>query len=315
MRQCSGVFSKQVQNESNCQERRLIARIKGGLGNQLFCYAAARRLALVNSAELVIDDVSGFVRDHRYRRQYSLDHFHIPVRKATPAERLEPLERYRRGLMKWSSRKKPFAQRRYVEQEGPDFDHRLLALRVNGPLYLDGLWTSEGYFRDVEQTVREDLRIIPPSDCLNQRMAEEIRNSNSVALHLRKFDVPGRAQTQNVSVDYYQRAIALIERKLESPRYFLFSDDPDVARTKLGLPEGRATLASNNPGDKNAYADLWLMTQCQHFIIANSTFSWWGAWLGGAKEKIVVSPELEIREHKLIPWKLSVQVPSGWLEI
>ena len=81
---------------------KVIARIKGGIGNQLFCYAAARRLALVNNAELVIDDITGFVRDRHYNRKYALDHFHIPCRKATPAERLEPFERYRRGVMKWA---------------------------------------------------------------------------------------------------------------------------------------------------------------------------------------------------------------------
>ena len=302
-------------SESNRKTRKLITRIKGGLGNQLFCYAAARRLALVNSAELVIDDVTGFVRDDHYRRQYSLDHFHIPVRKATPAERLEPFERYRRGLMKWLSRKKPFAERPYVEQEGPEFDQRLLGLKVSGAIYLDGLWTSEGYFKDVEQTIREDLRIIPPSDCLNRRLAEDIRKSNSVALHVRQFNVPGRAQTQRVSVDYYERAIALLERDLTSPQYFLFSDSPDAAGSKLGLPEGRVTFVSNNPGDENAYADLWLMTQCRHFITANSTFSWWGAWLGEGKDKIVVSPKVEIRDGKLFAWSASVQIPNGWLEI
>ena len=302
-------------NESNGQGRKIIARVKGGLGNQLFCYAAARRLALVNSAELVIDDVTGFVRDHNYRRRYALDHFHIPVRKATPAERLEPFERYRRALVKWSSRKKPFAERRYVEQEGPAFDHRLLALKVNGTIYLDGLWTSQSYFIDVEQTVREDLRVIPPSDCLNQRIAADIRNSNSIAVHVRKFDAPSGAETQDTSAEYYQRAIDLIERSVESPRYFVFSNDPHAARAKLSLAEDRVTFVSNNTGDENAYADLWLMSQCQHFITANSTFSWWGAWLGSAKEKIVVSPELEIREGKAIPWNILVQIPSNWLEI
>src|SRR6267154_4898422 len=80
--------------------KKVIARMRGGLGNQLFCYAAARRLALVNDAELVIDDVTGFARDRQYRRRYALDRFRIAARKATPAERLEPFERYRRGLMK-----------------------------------------------------------------------------------------------------------------------------------------------------------------------------------------------------------------------
>ena len=294
---------------------KIITRIKGGLGNQLFCYAAARRLALVNNAELVIDDVTGFARDQQYNRQYALDHFCVPARKATSEERMEPFERHRRGLMKWLSRRRPFAQRRYVEQEGFDFDERLLTMNVKGTLYLDGLWQSEGYFQDIEQTIREELRIIPPSDVSNQCMAEEIRNSNAVALHVRWFDAPGGTETHNISAEYYQRAIALMERKIESPRYFLFSDDPDAARSKLALPEGRVTFVSNNRGDENAYADLWLMTQCRHFITANSTFSWWGGWLGGGVEKIVICPELEIQEGKITAWNFSGQIPSSWLKI
>jgi len=118
--------------------KQIITRIKGGIGNQLFCYAAARRLALVNNAELIIDDVTGFARDRQYRRQYMLNRFQIPVRKATPAERLEPFERYRRGVAKWLSHRKAFTERRYLEQEGLDFDERLLSLRINGTVYIDG---------------------------------------------------------------------------------------------------------------------------------------------------------------------------------
>ncbi len=294
---------------------KIITRIKGGLGNQLFCYAAARRLALTNNAELIIDDVSGFVRDHEYQRQYSLDHFHIPCRKALPKERLEPLSRYRRQLAKLIARRQPFFQRRYIEQEGDDFDVRLLNLKPQGQVYLDGLWQNEGYFNDVEQTIRDDLRIIPPTDVLNQSMAEEIRNSNAVALHVRWFDAPGSAAINNISSGYYQRAIALMQEKIDSPRYFLFSDDPESARTKLALDKERVTLVLHNKKDENAVADLWLMTMCQHFITANSTFSWWGAWLGGGKEKIVVCPDLEIREDKTAPWSLSGQMPSGWLKL
>lgn len=269
----------------------IIVRIKGGLGNQLFCYAAARRLALVNGVDLVIDNVSGFVRDQLYRRQYALDHFKIPCCKATPKERMEPFERYRRGLIKWSSRRLPFAKRRYVVQEGLDFDVRLLSLKVSDSLYLDGLWQSEQYFKDVEQNIRDDLQIIPPSDALNLRMTEEIRNSNAVALHVRWFDAPGSAVTNNISADYYQHAIALLEEKVDLPHYFLFSDAPEAARAKLALPNGRVTFVSHNQGDENAYADLWLMTQCRHFITANSTFSWWGAWLNPSLEKIVIAPK------------------------
>ena len=293
--------------------KKIIVRIKGGLGNQLFCYAAARRLALGNNAELVIDDVTGFARDREYRRQYALDSCHIPVRKATPAERLEPFERYRRSVAKWLARKKPFAERRYLEQEGLDFDARLLEVKVKGVLYLDGLWQSEGYFKDVEQAIREDLRIILPKDVLNQRMAEEIRNSNAVALHVRWFDAPGTTVTYNMSADYYQRAITLMECKVELPRYFLFSDDPDAARATLGLHDGRVTVVPHERGDENGFADLWLMTQCRHFITANSTFSWWGAWLGSGENKVVLTPNL--KSYGKVPWGFKGLIPADWVRV
>ncbi|MCP5451746.1 MAG: alpha-1,2-fucosyltransferase [Gammaproteobacteria bacterium] len=295
--------------------KKVIVRIKGGLGNQLFCYAAARRLALVNDAELVIDDVTGFIRDRTYARQYALDHFNIPCRKATPAERMEPFERYRRGMMKWLSRRKPFVERCYLEQEGRDFDSRLLYFKVNCTVYLDGLWQSEGYFKDVEQAIREDLQIIPPMDALNEHMAGEIRNSNAVALHVRWFDPPDTTTVHNCSGDYYQRAIALMERKIDSPCYFLFSDDLEVTRAKLTLPSERTTFVSQNQGDESAYADLWLMTQCKHFITANSTFSWWGAWLGENSEKIVVVPKPIVSKIGINSWGFSGQLPSSWIEI
>ena len=182
--------------------KKVIARIRGGLGNQLFCYAAARRLALVNGAELVIDNVTGFSRDRDYRRQYALTHFAIPARLATPAERLEPFERYRRGLAKWRSRSRPFTKRRYLVQKGRDFDQRMLNLRIEGNVYLDGLWQGEGYFKDVAKVIRGDLRIIPPQDAESCRIADEIQSALSVAVHLRWFDDPGSVNSGNVSADY-----------------------------------------------------------------------------------------------------------------
>lgn len=294
---------------------KIITRIKGGLGNQLFCYAAARRLALINNAELVIDDVSGFVRDHEYRRQYSLDHFLIPCRKALSGERMEPFSRYRRLLAKLIARRQPFFARKYIEQNDDRFDARLLNLRPRSDIYIDGLWQSESYFKDVEHIIRGDLRIIPPADDVNQVVGERIRGCNAVALHVRWFDAPGGVVVNNISVNYYRRAIALMNEKLDSPRYFLFSDNPEAARVTLGLDEDCVSLVEHNRGDESAYADLWLMTLCKHFITANSTFSWWGAWLGGGKEKIVICPDLEVREDKSSPWNLSGEPPYGWIKL
>ena len=293
---------------------KIITRIKGGLGNQLFCYAAARRLALFNQVELVIDDVSGFVRDTLYQRQYLLDKFQIPVRKATSSERLEPFERYRRGVQKWLARNKPFVERQYLEQEGVDFDPRLLDFRVKGTVYLDGLWQSEAYFKDVEATIRNDLCMTPPTDPQNRDMAEHIQQSNAVAVHVRWFNAPGSDNTHNTSLDYYQHAITLMDEQVPAAHYFLFSDDPVAASRNISLPAQRMTCVSHNKGDENAYADLWLMTQCQHFITANSTFSWWGAWLSPYLNKKVITPDPALLDNTNF-WRARGMVPDEWLRL
>jgi hypothetical protein len=290
---------------------KIIVRIKGGLGNQLFCYTAARRLAIINNVELVMDDVTGFVRDSQYKRQYALKYFCLPIRKATPSERLEPFDRYRRGVMKWLSRKQPFSERRYLEQEGINFDDRLLDLKVKGTLYLDGLWQSENYFKDVEQTIRKDLQIISPQDAKNQQLSTKIADCNAVALHVRWFDNPTSTGLHNLSTDYYQNAISLIEQKVDSPHYFLFSDDPAAASKKINIPQDRVTFVNHNQGDENAYADMWLMSQCQHFITANSTFSWWGAWLSNYPHKIVITPNIKL--SGVTSWGFDGLIPNEWI--
>lgn len=295
------------------RNRKVVALIKGGLGNQLFCYAAARRLALRQDAELVLDNVSGFTRDHLYQRQYALHRFAITARIATRSERLEPLERLRRRIMRSYYRRLPFEQRRYLEQEGVGFDKRLLEYPVRGTIYLDGYWQSERYFKDIEATVRRDLEVFPPRDEQNQLIAAQICDSNSVCVHVRWFS---RAQSlgiqsghQNLERDYYLRAIARIRDCVQDPKYFIFSDNPKAAVEVLALSED-AVCVDHNHGDDSAYADLWLMTLCSHFIIANSTFSWWGAWLAPSSEKVVIAPGHCSGDP--LTWGFDGLLPGAW---
>jgi hypothetical protein len=299
---------------SRARISKVIPRICGGLGNQLFTYAAARRLALVNNAELVIDDVSGFRFDKQYKRHYQLDHFAISCRKATASERLEPFDRIRRNLLRRRNRRLQFGQREYLVQEGIDFDPRLLGLRVAKQLYLEGYWQSEGYFKDVETEIRQDLSIIPPTDLANLACAERIHQQPSVALHVRFFDEPGAVNNvagNNAPGDYYTSAVQAIEAKVSRAHYFLFSDRPEAARSRIPLADDRITIVHHNQGDENAFADLWLMTQCQHFIIANSTFSWWGAWLSENQNKIVIAPGFEKRGG-VSSWGFNGLLPDDW---
>jgi len=293
---------------------KVILRIFGGLGNQLFCYAAARRLAIVNNSELVIDDVSGFVHDHVYQRHYQLDHFNISCSKATPAERLEPWARVRRYLKRAYNRRLPIDERIYIHQEGMDFDPRLLRVKPRGTLYLEGYWQSEDYFKDIEVTIRSDLRVKPPADAANLAMSAHIRSCLAVAVHVRFFDAPSESSGNNAPGDYYARAVATMETLTDGAHYFVFSDRPDSARARIPLPDERVTCVSHNQGDAYAYADLWLMTQCHHFIIANSTFSWWGAWLSDNADKKVIAPGLEMRHGKMA-WGFAGLLPESWIKL
>lgn len=292
---------------------KFIPRLFGGLGNQLFIYAASRRLALVNHAELVLDDVSGFVRDHDYQRHYQLDHFNIPCRKATAVERLEPFSRVRRYFKRKWNQRLPFEQRAYLVQEGIDYDPRLLQFKPKGTVYLEGYWQSENYFKDVAATIRQDLQIKPPTDAANLAMARQINSRTAVAVHVRFFDEPHSAAINNASGDYYTRAVAEMEQRLSHAHYFIFSDQPEAARARISLPDSRVTLVAHNQGDENAYADLWLMTQCQHFIIANSTFSWWGAWLSSNPRAIVISPGKYGEMGR--SWGFRGLIPNRWVNL
>ena len=292
--------------------KKVIVRLKGGLGNQLFSYSAARRLAYMNDAELVLDSRTGFFDDHRFKSQYFLDRFHVSARLAAPHERLEPFARYRRRAMKWISSWKPFERRAFLVEEAQTFDHRLLEFGFDGTLYLEGYWQSERYFRDVASLIRHDLRIIPPGDGRNQELARHIQRGESVGIHVRWFDAPGSSTISNLSSEYYSRAIQHLSDRVEGTHFYLFSDVPEEARKALPLSNDELTVVDHNHGRESAFADLWLMTQCRHFVCANSTFSWWGAWLAQNPAKVVIAPDASLPG---VTWTFPAEIPNEWTKL
>ena len=178
----------------------------------------------------------------------------------------------------------------------------MLNLKCKKKLFLEGYWQSENYFKDIETVIREDLKIIPPSDSLNISLAEKMAKCTSVAIHVRFFNPVGEGKTSNVSKSYYKKAIREIQERIEVGQFFIFSENPELAREMLALDVKNATFISHNKGDENAYADMWLMTKCKHFIIANSTFSWWGAWLSNYSNKVVIAPKSITKYNGSVSW-------------
>ena len=294
-------------------KKKLIVRIFGGLGNQLFCYAAARRLAYINQAELVIDDQTGFKYDQDYKQTYQLDKFNIISRKATFFERLEPFSRYRRFFKRGINKKKIFENRSYIIQDFIDFDQRLLNMKINGTVFIEGYWQSENYFKDIEDIIRKDINIPVPQDYNNQKISKIIEeiNDRAVSIHIRFFDNLSSELSDNISIKYYEDAINLITKKVKDPHFFIFSNNPKLAFKLLQISKERVTLIDHNNTMNNSYADLWLMQKFNYFIIANSTFSWWGAWLSQNPNKFIVAPFFEKRIGTMW-WGFKGLIPEEW---
>jgi hypothetical protein len=295
--------------------RKVVVRLKGGLGNQLFCYSAARRLAWVNDAELVLDAITGFKYDHLYQRTYALGAFQLPVRLATPSELMEPLGRLRRLIARKLSERKPLPQRRYIQQVGVDFDPNIVSLRLDQETtYFDAFGQSERYFADIREQIKEDLVMKSPCDIENLNIAAEIESTQSVALHVRWFDTGDGEQSSNISLAYYAQAIPQLLARIGRAHFFIFSDRPKQAATLLApLMLGQPyTVVNHNTLPE---ADFWLMRQCQHFIIGNSTFAWWAAWLGEHTQDgtQVFAPERNVDpERSVTAWGFPGLLPERW---
>jgi hypothetical protein len=294
----------------------LVARIAGGLGNQMFTYAAARRLAHINQLELALDMKNGFSRDG-YGRFYQLDCFTLNARRAKPRECLQPFNRIRRKYLTRKHYDTPFSQAPFIKQKGVAFNAEILDTKVTRNCYFEGNWQGEKYFSDIADIIRDDFTLALTPDTANAALLRDIQQQETpVALHVRFFAPPGVEKNDNASLAYYRNAMAALEAKIANPHYYVFSDRPQDAIDMLGLDSGRFTLVTHNNTAEAAPFDIWLMQHCRHFIIANSTFSWWGAWLGTSADKLVFAPELTNDVvGKYASWGFDGLLPDSWHQI
>jgi hypothetical protein len=276
----------------------IIARVEGGLGNQMFIYAAARALALRTGNELKLDILNGYDQD-AFGRRYQLDAFRIAATLASETE----VRRFRRES--WSlywrrklNRRLPFALRSLIEERSL-YEPRLLAFRPRGSVYLIGYWQREEYFRDQADAIRREFTLRTEPSAEDGALAERLRLPDAVILHVRR-----RNYEHRLPAEYYAAALRLLASRVARPKLFVFGDDLDWARRSLRLPEG-AQFVEHHSGGRDC-EDLWLMSQCRHAIIANSSFSWWGAWLNPQSDRIVIAPS---------EWGYRAAPVAGWLTV
>ena len=295
----------------------IIARIQGGLGNQLFIYASARGIASKHNIPLKFDAVSGSKRDFYRRGKPLLHHFNTKIETASLNQCYEnAFGRIRRVLSRNISSYLPVKYRFYIEESGKikRFDAGLLDNKPIFDTYLAGYWQSEKYFKHIEAEIRRELVIVTPHDASNIALAEKIRNHNAVCLHARRLH--GVSNVTNpkphpsikpLGLNYYVNAANFIAERIDNPVFFCFSDYPTWLQENMKLDYPVVYVTHNTEdGETKNYEDLWLMTQCKHYIIADSTFSWWGAWLSTNPDKIVCAPSLALERFNQ-DW-----VPKDW---
>ncbi|MBL7743837.1 MAG: alpha-1,2-fucosyltransferase [Chitinophagaceae bacterium] len=280
----------------------IIARLQGGLGNQLFQYAATKALAEKLSVPFKFDAITSLQKDKQ--RKIALHDFQASFELAAKNEIKKFVffpSLYRHSPSFFAN----FGKHIYRE---PHFHFDQYFFRLTDPVFLDGFWQSPLYFKDIEDIIRQDFLIKENLIKNVKELGKELENRNSVAVHVRRGDflTPKASMYHGVMDEgYYEKAITLIKEKQQEVSVYYFSDDTDWV--KRHLQPHYAGFVS--PYTLTAIEDFYLMTRCRHNIIANSSFSWWTAWLNNHPGKMVVAPKKWLAKDQINTGDL---IPSNW---
>lgn len=291
----------------------ILVRLIGGLGNQMFQYATGRAVSRRLGAPLLLD-ASGF--EHYDLRRYELDELSIEAAVAGRDDLARcgvvqrPPALVNRALKALGMQR----QANVLQEASFVYDDRIESVRA--PAYLDGYWQSERYFSGIADVLRREFALKAPVDEANNAMAARIAGAGAkaVSLHIRRGDYvnnPHTAQYHGVcSLDYYRAAVEHIAERVSDPHFFVFSDDHAWVSENFKLPYA-TTLVDINGADRGVW-DMALMKACRHHVVANSSFSWWGAWLNPAEDKIVVAPQ---RWFSGASHDTRDLIPSAWIRL
>lgn len=269
---------------------KVIINISGGLGNQMFMYAAARALSLRLNAKLILFSVNIHNKDG-YGRQYELDRFCVTgsLQNHEGKGRLYAAMKYRaeRHNRSW-----PYINIKILREQDFQYEPKLLSPDFNS-IQLEGYWQDERYFKDFENVIRDDFRfnISFNSDIQEEYDLIKSYGNRAVALCVRRYqEVKTFVNLKLTEKEYYVRAIEEMKNRVNNPMLFCFSQVPDWVKEELSDCGCELIFIKPKSGANASHEDLHLLTAFKNFIISNSTFYWWGAWLSEEKDKFVVSP-------------------------
>lgn len=290
----------------------IIIRLMGGLGNQMFQYAFGYAMARKKS-EILMLDITGFDSDPL--RKFALNLFKaetiIASKKEIENVKFEP-EGFIKKIIRYAlKRPRELSQSYYHE---PHFHYDSIVWNLNGDLYLEGYWQSEKYFIEFRKELLEQFKLKKPLHNDTKAFKKEIEKTSSISIHVRRGDFVSNPKTYNFhgicSLAYYNNAVSIIEKKVKNPCFYIFSDDHSWVKKHLGFIERKLFVELS--GDTPDHEEMYLMSRCKHNIIANSSFSWWGAWLNQNPGKIVIAPKKWFRDLHVDTKDL---LPKGWMAL
>lgn len=291
----------------------IIIKLKGGIGNQMFQYAAAFNLAQQHNTTLYLDIFYLLDKSkRRFRhtnRDYALNVFNISAQIAT-AQQISRFTVPRTGNKYLYYLRRRLRRERGVFVEGRDFDVPTFH-QVPDNAYLEGSWQHMGYFDSIHNIINSQFRFngALPDKCL--RVREHIRNECSVCIVFRRGDYVGHPLLDIVSMEFYRRAVAYMNSRLTDPTYFVFSDDISWCKQNFTEPVRKVFVEQDCTGDRGQDY-LMLMSCCGHFIMPNSTFPWWAAQMAQNPKKLVIAPKVWFKGQTS---DVNNIVPTDWVSL
>lgn len=280
----------------------VIVQLTGGLGNQLFQYALGRSIEISCSANVSYNTSAIALKNNR---RFMLDLFHTKVSTTE-----EPFPQTLTARLLSALAGKTYFREKHLEYIPSLFSR----IGRGGTFYLAGEWQTEKYFKNIREQLLSEITLKNPYSEGAQTFSEAIAATTSVALHVRRGDYvtnPGAHATHGIcNLEYYHKAIETITRKVPNSHFFVFSDDTAWTKEHLDLDSARTTYVSGNGLQDEE--ELLLMSECVHTIIANSSFSWWAAWLNKNPDKIIIAPKKWFASPTLHSENL---VPLSWLQL